>query len=115
VSLDLLHPHEAVERVLSATSPSTAEEVALSAALGRVLAADVTSREAVPGFHNSAMDGFAVRAADTWGARPDRATPLAIVDESRAGRPPAVTATTPSVFSTRAPAPPPQTEVAWRS
>ncbi len=88
MSLDLLHPHEAVERVLSATSsPSTAEEVALSAALGRVLAADVTSREAVPGFHNSAMDGFAVRAADTWGARPDRATPLAIVDESRAAGP----------------------------
>jgi len=74
VSLDLLHPHEAhpheaVERVRSATSPSTAEEVALSAALGRVPAADVTSREAVPGFDNSAMDGFAVRAAETGGAR----------------------------------------------
>lgn len=87
MSLDLLHPHEAVERVRSATSPSTAEEVALSAALGRVPAADVTSREAVPAFDNSAMDGFAVRAADTGGARPDRATPPAIVDESRAGRP----------------------------
>ena len=40
------------------------ETVLLPAALGRVLAADVMARLAVPLFDNSAMDGFAVRAAD---------------------------------------------------
>ena len=39
-------------------------EVALSAARGRVLSADVVARADVPGHNNSAMDGFAVRAAD---------------------------------------------------
>jgi len=41
-----------------------AETVALGAALGRVLAADIAAPFDVPGFANSAMDGFAVRGAD---------------------------------------------------
>lgn len=41
-----------------------AETVALARAQGRVLAADVAARVDVPGFDNSAMDGFAVRHAD---------------------------------------------------
>jgi putative molybdopterin biosynthesis protein len=42
--------------------------VALDAALGRVLAQDVRAEVDVPGFDRSNMDGFAVRAADTFGA-----------------------------------------------
>ncbi|HEY5857584.1 MAG TPA: gephyrin-like molybdotransferase Glp [Aldersonia sp.] len=42
----------------------TAETVAVTAALGRVLAADVTSPLDLPVFRNSQMDGYAVRAAD---------------------------------------------------
>lgn len=83
----LLDPREAAERVLSASSPLPAEQVPLLATLGRVLAAGVTSREAVPGFDNSAMDGFAVRAADIESARGHCPVTLAIVDESRAGGP----------------------------
>jgi molybdenum cofactor synthesis domain-containing protein len=41
-----------------------AEEVSLEAAVGLVLAADVTASHPVPPFANSGMDGFAVRAAD---------------------------------------------------
>jgi molybdopterin molybdotransferase len=63
------------------------EEVELEHALGRVLAIDVSSTEPVPGFDNSAMDGFAVRAADTRGAGPGSPVRLAVVDESRAGNP----------------------------
>lgn len=44
------------------------EEVDLLAGLGRRLARDVTAGEAVPGFDRSTMDGFAVRARDTFGA-----------------------------------------------
>jgi molybdopterin molybdotransferase len=40
------------------------ENVALESALGRVLCADVFAPNDVPGFANSAMDGFAVRGAD---------------------------------------------------
>ena len=40
------------------------QPVALAQAAGRVLADDLIARVAVPPFDNSAMDGFAVRAAD---------------------------------------------------
>ena len=63
------------------------ERAALGDALGRVLAEDVTSAESVPGFDNSAMDGFAVKAVDTAGAAPGAPVRLKVVDESRAGRP----------------------------
>ena len=43
------------------------ERVPLSAALGRVLFSAVESREYVPGFDRSTVDGYAVRAADTFG------------------------------------------------
>ena len=55
-----------------------AETIPLQAANGRVLAQDVAAVRAQPPFTNSAMDGWAVRAADTPGA-------LAIVGESAAG------------------------------
>jgi molybdopterin molybdotransferase len=61
--------------------------VALESSLGRTLAEDVASPETVPGFDNSAMDGFAVRARDTDGATASSPAMLRIVDESRAGRP----------------------------
>lgn len=44
------------------------EEIAAAAALGRVPASPVTSPAALPGFARATVDGFAVRAADTWGA-----------------------------------------------
>lgn len=44
------------------------EVVPLAEALGRVLAEDVRAAVDVPGFDRSNMDGFAVRAADTFGA-----------------------------------------------
>lgn len=42
--------------------------VGLSESLGRVLAADVVAAVDLPGFDNSAMDGYAVRSADVAGA-----------------------------------------------
>src|SRR6516225_9908771 len=52
--------------------PLAAEEVALAAALGRVLAADVVAPVDVPAFDRSNVDGFAVRAEATFGASEDR-------------------------------------------
>ena len=44
------------------------EPVALGDACGRVPASDVRGSEALPGFDRSSVDGYAVRAADTFGA-----------------------------------------------
>ncbi len=48
--------------------PVGVEEVALAAALGRILAAPLAAPEDVPGFFRATMDGYAVRAQDTFGA-----------------------------------------------
>jgi molybdopterin molybdotransferase len=60
------------------------EKVALRAALGRVLAADVISPINVPAHDNSAMDGYALRGADL---RADGPTTLAVIGTVYAGRP----------------------------
>lgn len=73
--------------VLAAVRPPPAEPVALDEALGRVLAQDVQAAADVPGFRSSAMDGFAVRAADTAAAGAEQPVRLRLAGESRAGRP----------------------------
>ncbi len=83
----LIEPLEARRLVLERATPLGAEPVPLRAALGRVLAADVESPHPVPGFDNSSMDGFAVRAVDTRGASAAAPVALRLADESRAGRP----------------------------
>jgi molybdopterin molybdotransferase len=47
---------------------TTIESVSLAGSLGRVVAFDVTATDALPGFRRATVDGFAVRAADTYGA-----------------------------------------------
>ncbi|MFL5860263.1 MAG: gephyrin-like molybdotransferase Glp [Solirubrobacteraceae bacterium] len=71
---------EARRRVLYAVTPLAGEPVALDDALGRVLAEDVAAVGDVPPFPCSAMDGYAVTAGEAGRS-------LAIVGESRAGRP----------------------------
>ena len=73
--------------VLERAAPLDAESVELRASLGRRLAENVAGAENVPGFDSSAMDGFAVSASDTRGARRDAPVTLRIVGESRAGHP----------------------------
>jgi molybdopterin molybdotransferase len=64
------------------------EDVALTASRGRVLAEDVRSERDVPPFANSAMDGFAVRAADLRGASGSAPARLRVLGEIRAGAAP---------------------------
>jgi molybdopterin molybdotransferase len=59
-------------------------------ALGLVLAEAVRSPEAVPPFANTAMDGYAVRAADTAGATASAPARLRVVGELPAGRAPTI-------------------------
>jgi molybdopterin molybdotransferase len=76
----LLDIGEAQALVLERVRPLEHETVPLSAASGRVLARSVEAPVDLPPFDSSAMDGFAVRAADTPGR-------LAVVAPSAAGRP----------------------------
>ncbi|MHC4819771.1 MAG: molybdopterin biosynthesis protein, partial [Planctomycetota bacterium] len=62
-------------------APLEAEPCALRAALGRVLAEEVRAPVDVPGFTRANMDGFAVRAADTFGAAEEEPRLLRVNDE----------------------------------
>src|SRR5262245_17646986 len=55
---------EAQQRILSAFSPLVGEVVGIDRAIGRVLAEPVVARLSQPPAAVSAMDGYAVRAAD---------------------------------------------------
>ncbi len=76
------------EEVLAAVTRLEPVTVPLVEAHGLALAEEVRSREAVPPFANSAMDGYAVRAADTAGASPETPVRLRVVGHLPAGRAP---------------------------
>ena len=63
----------------------TVEDVALDAGGGRVLATSLTSHVDVPAFRRSAMDGWAVRGEDTFGASADHPLELAEIGVSMPG------------------------------
>lgn len=60
----MLSVNEAAAKVLAAVTPLSSEAVELEAAAGRILAAPVVATRPLPGFDNSAMDGYAVRSAE---------------------------------------------------
>ncbi len=67
--LHLLPPKEALERLFPYLNlQSQTELVDLSDALGRITAADILAPHALPSFARSTVDGYAVMAADTYGA-----------------------------------------------
>lgn len=70
---------------LSIVSPLTPISVPLADALGCVLAEDVVAAVALPGFDNSAMDGYAVRAVDVTGAAPASPVRLPVTGDVFAG------------------------------
>src|SRR3990170_7870144 len=77
----MLSVAEALARITAAFAPLPAETVGLSEALGRTLAEDVAARVSQPPHDVSAMDGYAVRAADV-AAVPAR---LRVIGEAPAG------------------------------
>lgn len=60
-------------------APLGSEIVPLEAALNRVLGVDVVAPIDVPGFDRSNVDGFAVQAADTWGAMEEQSRELTLI------------------------------------
>lgn len=76
---------ETRDRILAAFAPLPAIQVPLVAALGLVLAEPIEAESDLPPFANSAMDGFAVRAADTLTARHDAPVRLRVLGQAAAG------------------------------
>ncbi|MBK5092680.1 MAG: molybdopterin molybdenumtransferase MoeA [Actinobacteria bacterium] len=87
--LKLVHLEEAVGELIDALSgrETPIEEVNVADALGRVVARDLESPEDLPGFERSSMDGFAVRASDTFGAGEGQPVYLELVGEVPMGAP----------------------------
>ncbi|TKJ34549.1 gephyrin-like molybdotransferase Glp [Blastococcus sp. CCUG 61487] len=75
--------HQAAVTALLPLQPE--ESVPLAAAHGRVLARDVVAAVSLPGFDNSAMDGYAARWAEV-GAAADRPVVLPVAEDIPAGR-----------------------------
>ncbi len=82
---DWLAPGDALRTILAGVTALGAEERPLLEALGGVLAEDVASPVDLPPWDNSAMDGFAARAADVRGASADAPRVLRVVDDVPAG------------------------------
>jgi molybdopterin molybdotransferase len=87
----LLRVEEARERMLNGVEPLGMERVALGSALGRVLAEPVVALVTLPPWDNSAMDGFAVRAADVAGTSNERPLRFQVIGEVAAGHVPTTT------------------------
>lgn len=82
----MISVEEARATVLERISRLEPVEVDLLDSLGCVLASDIVSDIDVAPFDNSAMDGYAVRAADTAGASAETPVVLRVVDHIAAGR-----------------------------
>src|SRR5213592_197082 len=82
----MLTPPEAARTMLEHVAPLPALRRPLREALGLVLAEDIVSPIDLPGWDNSAMDGYATRAADVQGARPERPVRLRVIETVPAGR-----------------------------
>ncbi|MFQ6014181.1 MAG: gephyrin-like molybdotransferase Glp [Anaerolineae bacterium] len=82
---ELIEIDEALEYVLKHFHPLDAEEVDILEALDRVLAEDIYSGVDVPPFDNSAMDGYALQAADTIGASAEEPVYLRVMADLAAG------------------------------
>lgn len=81
----MMRVDEALKRVLKDIRALGWETVLLKDSLNRVLAEDTHSRNDIPGFDNSAMDGYAVRWLDTKGASKRKPLILEIIEDIKAG------------------------------
>lgn len=81
----LISVEEALEKILANVRVLEPEDKSILESPGQVLAKDVYSDTNIPSLDNSAMDGYAVRAADTLGASPQSRRVLKVIDTVPAG------------------------------
>ena len=76
---------EALKIILSAVKQVESENIPLIESLGRVLSEDIHAGSDIPGFDNSAMDGYAVRFSDTTNASKVKPKTLEVICDIKAG------------------------------
>src|SRR3989338_2994037 len=76
---------EALKIILSAVKQVESENTPLIKSLGRVLSEDIHAGSDIPGFDNSAMDGYAVRFSDTTNASKPKPKTLEVICDIKAG------------------------------
>ena len=84
----MITPEDALARTFQLARSPDLEEVDLDEALGRVLGEDLVAAWDLPAYDNSAMDGYAIRAADTEGAHGSEPVRLEVVGRVFAGERP---------------------------
>jgi molybdopterin molybdotransferase len=84
----MISADEALRRVVENVAPLGVERLPLLEALGRVLAEEIRAPRDVPGFDNSAMDGYAVRSADIASACESNPARLTVIETVGAGATP---------------------------
>ncbi|HZW04640.1 MAG TPA: molybdopterin molybdotransferase MoeA, partial [Anaerolineaceae bacterium] len=86
--LKLLPPEDALIKLLAHLPPGAtgSETVAIEAAAGRTPAEGIAAPEALPPFPRSTVDGYAARAADTFGAGDSLPAYLTVIGEVPMGR-----------------------------
>lgn len=102
--LKLTPPDEALKLFFNHMPPANpkSERIMTVDALGRVLAQDISSPENLPAFSRSTVDGYAVRAVDTFGASDSLPVYLTLVGEVQMGGKPqfAIRATETAIIHT---------------
>src|SRR5678815_4914068 len=81
----MISVEDACARILAAVQPLSPIDAPLVQALGSYAAADHFAKVDLPGFDNSAMDGYAVRSADLKGASVERPVALSFIVRIAAG------------------------------
>ena len=82
----LLSPDEALNAILPRLTPITqTQHIATADAVGRVTASDIISPQALPEFRRSTVDGYALRAADSFGASDTLPAYLKVIGEVAMG------------------------------
>ncbi|MCK9391360.1 MAG: molybdopterin molybdotransferase MoeA [Syntrophales bacterium] len=103
----MIRVDEALKTILANVVPLPVEKVNILAALGRVLGEDIVAPRHLPPTNNSSMDGYAVRARDTGGAKSTSPVILNVIEDIPAGTVPrkAIAAGQASRIMTGAPLP----------
>ncbi len=86
----LTPPEEAIKIINQFPSVSEEEQLHIDQALGRVLSENIYAPSDMPGFYRATMDGYAVRAKDTFGASPTLPALLEIKGEVKMGEVPKI-------------------------
>lgn len=81
----MINVNDALLKILAPVRVLNSETINLVDSLGRVLAEDMYADSDIPGFDNSAMDGYAVKSADIKGTSKNNPKVLKVIENIKAG------------------------------